>query len=113
MKKLPKIYQGDFNKKISNNKNSCYLDLDEEKSLRTTVTDDNVNILETITEVFTGLGHAYNVPLIIKTKDKTYETSLIAKTKKHIVTLDNISIPLEDIISIKKNIWFLVYSFFT
>lgn len=101
MKKLPKIYQGDFNKKITNNKNTCYLDLNENI---TEITKDNMDVLETITEVFSGLGHAYNIPLIIKTKDKIYETSLIAKTKNYVVTLDNTTIPITDIISIKKNI---------
>lgn len=101
MKKLPKIYQGDFNKKITNNKNACYLDLDKETL---EIKQDNTDVLEIITEVFSGLGHAYNIPLIIRTKDKVYETSLIAKTKKHVVTLENVTIPIIDIISIKKNI---------
>lgn len=101
MKKLPKIYQGEFTKKINNNKNTCYLDLNE-KTIKPP--QANTTILETITEIFSGLGHAYNIPVTITTKDQVYETSLIAKTKKYVVTLDNETIPIEDIITIEKNI---------
>ena len=101
MKKLPKIYQGEFTKKINNNKNNCYLDLNE-KTIKQP--QANTTILETITEIFSSLGHAYNIPVTITTKDQVYETSLIAKTKKYVVTLDNETIPIEDIITIEKNI---------
>ena len=76
MKKLPKIYQGEFTKKINNNKKTCYLDLKEEKNK---TTQDNKTILSTITEIFSGLGHSYNIPVTITTKNQVYETSLIAK----------------------------------
>lgn len=100
MKKLPKIYQTEINKKICNNKRTCYLKNEETKKEEITTQND---IREIINEVFSGIGHSYNIPLTIKTKERTYQTSLIAKNKRNIVTLDNEVIPISDIITIKKN----------
>lgn len=100
MKKLPKIYQNEFNKKISNNKKTCYIK-NEEQALVEPMTE--IKIKKIIDEVFSGLGYSYNIPLTITTKTKEYQTSLIAKTKNRVVTLDNDIIPLSEIISIKKN----------
>lgn len=100
MKKLPKIYQNEFNKKISNNKRTCYIKSDEHNIIEQI---DDTKIRKIIDEVFSGLGYSYNIPLTIKTKTNTYQTSLIARTKTKVVTLDNEVIPLSEIISIKKN----------
>lgn len=93
MKKLPKIYQNEITKKIKNNKTVCYLKeepLDPYTGIPT--------ILEKIEQVFSGYGYSYNIPVIIKTTSKTYNTSLIAKTEKHLITLDNDIIPISEII---------------
>lgn len=100
MKKLPKVYQNDFNKKISNNKEICYLSDTKEENIPTTNESTNVEVV--LDEVFNGLGYAYNIPLKIKTSTKVYETSLIAKTKYNLITLDNEIIPIEEIINIEK-----------
>ena len=66
MKKLPKIYQAEITKKISNNKKLCYLknitDIHENKVL------ENYSITEKLDQIFSGLGYSYNIPLIITTK---------------------------------------------
>ena len=98
MKKLPKIYQGDISKKITNNKEICYLDTTIE-NLNHQPEKTNEEIID---EIFSGIGYSYNIPLIIKTKNKKYNTSLIAKTKNNLITLDNEIIPLTEIISIQK-----------
>lgn len=95
MKKLPKIYQVDINKTICNNKKNCYV---ENQSPNMSLSE-----LKTIlNEVFSGYGYAYNIPLIIKTTKKEYQTTLIAKTKKNIVTIENEVIPISEILSIEK-----------
>ena len=98
MKKLPKIYQTEFNKKINNNKKSCYVEQDQ-INLKEDYIQDKESILE---EIFSGFGYSYNIPLQIKTKTKLYETSLISRTKKNIITIDNDIIPISEIIHIKK-----------
>lgn len=90
MKKLPSIYKNEINKKIKNNREVTYIK--EEKQ----------NIHEIIDSIFNGLGYSYNIPLIITTKNKVYETSLISRSKTNINTLDNDSIPINEIISIER-----------
>ena len=90
MKKLPSIYKNEINKKIKNNREVTYIK--EEKQ----------NINEIIDSIFNGVGYSYNIPLIITTKDKIYETSLISRNKKNINTLDNQSIPISEIITIER-----------
>ena len=97
MKKLPKVYQNEFNKKINNNREVCYLKEETSKIIEPSKTID-----ETLTEIFSGIGYSYNIPVIIKTTNKVYETSLISKTKNNLITLDNEVIPINEIIGIEK-----------
>lgn len=90
MKKLPSIYKNEINKKIKNNREVTYIK--EEKQ----------NINEIIDSIFNGVGYSYNIPLIITTRDKIYETSLISRNKTKINTLDNHSIPISEIITIER-----------
>lgn len=90
MKKLPSIYKNEINKKIKNNREVTYIK--EEKQ----------NINEIIDSIFNGVGYSYNIPLIITTKDKVYETSLISRNNTKINTLDNQSIPISEIITIER-----------
>lgn len=90
MKKLPSIYKNEINKKIKNNREVTY------------IKEEQQNINEIIDSIFNGLGYSYNIPLIITTKNKVYETSLISKSKTNINTLDNDSIPINEIISIER-----------
>ena len=96
MKKLPKIYQNEFTKQINNNKKSCHVTTN-------TIEDTKmVPISEILDQVFSGIGYAYNIPLEIKTTKKIYNTTLIARTKTNIVTLENEIIPISEIITIKE-----------
>lgn len=93
MKKLPEIYKNEINKNINNNKEYCYLEKEEEKK---------ENIEDKIASIFNGMGYSYNIPVTIKTKDKEYHTSLIAKTRNSLITLDNDTIKIADILSIEE-----------
>lgn len=97
MKKLPKIYQTKISKNINNNKKICYVEnLPIEKENKKT-------IKVMLNEIFSGLGHPYNISLIITTKNKVYKTNLIARNKDKVITIDNEVILINDIESIKKN----------
>lgn len=104
MKKLPKIYQSEFVKKITNNKKVCYVKNQDEDFESNA--NDKINISEKIDNIFKSIGHSYNIPLIIKTNTKEYNTNIIAKIKNNIITIDNEIIPISEIIYIeeKKNI---------
>lgn len=95
MKKLPNIYKNENVIPINNNKKSCYL---ENESV---VEKQSLDITEKLNIIFNGMGYSYNIAVVIKTKDKEYHTSLVARTKNNLVTLDNDVIPIKDIISLE------------
>ena len=86
MKKLPKIYQNSINKKINNNKNITYV----------SNKDNMEEVKNVLNKIFTGRGYSYNIPVIIKTNNRVYDTSIVTRTKKNIITLE------DDIISISE-----------
>ncbi len=106
MKKLPKVFQNDFSKPINNNKKVCYLRNEDIKEEREVVQiekkelEDESTINEVLEEIFSGIGYSYNIPLEIITKNRAYNTSLIAKTKYNLITLDNEIIPISEITNI-------------
>ena len=83
--KLPKLYKNE-NITQTHNKTYCYIKNTNEKL------DDKLN------KIFNGLGHSYNIPVIIKTKDKEYNTSLISRTNNRLITIDNDVIKIDDIL---------------
>ena len=92
MKKLPKIYHEQINKKIKNNKEIAYVsreDITEEKK--------EESIDDVLNKVFNGIGYSFNIPLRIETFNKVYETSLIAKSNNYLITFDNDTIPLSEV----------------
>ena len=92
MKKLPKIYHEQINKKIKNNKEIAYVskeDITEEKK--------EESIDDVLNKVFNGIGYSFNIPLRIETYNKVYETSLIAKSNNYLITFDNDTIPLSEV----------------
>ncbi len=62
----------------------------------------NLEVNNVIDNIFNTTGYAFNIKVIIETKDKLYNTSLIAKRNGYILTLDNDRINIDDIISIKR-----------
>lgn len=104
IKKLPKIYQNTIDKPIYNNKKTYYIKNDSEKT-NSALKQDSMSIEQInsiIDEIFNGVGYPFNIPVMIKTNTKDYETSLITRTNGYLLTLDHDKIKLEDIISIQR-----------
>lgn len=102
IKKLPKIYQNDISKPIKNNKEAFYSfssnNSNEDRTITMTISD-----IELILDgIFNGVKQAFNVPVVIKTSTKTYDTFLILRTSSYLLTIDQDRIRIEDIISIKR-----------
>lgn len=102
IKKLPKIYQNSIDKHINNNKKTCYIRNITDKENIVLNTMDNNEIDLVIDEIFNDIGYSFNIPVIIKTNNKTYETSLITRTNGYLLTLDNQKIKLDDIVFIQR-----------
>lgn len=105
MKKLPSIYKNSINKKINNNKNYCCLKESENNINNTNININNIidkNINSTLDSIFNSVGYPYNINVLIKTKNKNYNTYLVTRNNSTITTLDNEIINIGDIISINR-----------
>ncbi len=96
-KKLPKIFQNDGARLVTNNEKvyySMYQDfppLHEEK--------EEVNVLEQIQSFFRSNKYVYTKDVSIETKDRVYETRVAKLGEDYLLTLDNDKIPLSSIVS--------------
>ena len=86
----PNIFKNNNLQTIDHNKKYCYLE------------EENNSIEEVLDELFNGKGYSYNKPVIIKTKEKKWDTYIVAKTKKTVITLENEIIKISDIISLER-----------
>ena len=96
MKKLPELYKNQNAKLIDNNKKVYYMRKEENRSITKNTVEEQLD------NIFNTLGYSYNIPVEIITKNETYHTSLVTKTKGNVVTIDNHIIPISDTISITK-----------
>lgn len=97
MKKLPKIYHEDINKKIKNNKEVTYIKNSNTNTNSVNVGVQEESVDEVLKKVFSGIGYSFNIPLRIETTSKVYETSLIGKSRDYLITFDNDTIPLSEV----------------
>lgn len=93
MKKLPNIYKN--NNIVLNTNNKKYCSFKNTNNLE----KDN-NIKDTINNLFKGLGHSYNIPVVITTTSKEYDTFLISRTRDNVITIENELIPIDSIIKL-------------
>lgn len=109
MKKLPRIYKNQMSSPKNNNKKCCYLEKNKEiakniakenKVINKEVVDEKIE--NTLKSIFKKTGYPYNIRVYIKTKDKEYDTYLVARTERKITTLDNEVIYLDEIEELKK-----------
>lgn len=102
MAKLPKIYQNTIHKEINNNKKVYYgMKLEESGVVEESATTKE-EIETLIDDIFSLPTYSFNIPLLIHTKNKVYDTSLIARRNNSLLTFDNDIIPLAEIIKIEK-----------
>ena len=101
IKKLPKIYQNNIDKKINNNEKTYYVKNNNNNFSRNSMTNES-DIEDIIDEIFLEDGYSFNKQVIIETNTKTYDTSIITRTNGYLLTMDNDKIKIEDIVSIKR-----------
>ncbi len=102
MKKLPKIYQNKIDKVINNNKKIDYVKKDSNKKNIISDRMSSSEINSIIDGIFNEDGYSFNIPVIIQTNTKRYETSLITRTNGYILTFDHGKIKVEDIYFIQR-----------
>lgn len=100
IKKLPKIYQNNIDKPIRNNRVAYYSNSFNKGNLENEMSSSDIDLV--IDSIFNDVKQAFNIPVIIKTNTKVYDTFLIARTSNNLLTLDQDRINVGEIVSIKR-----------
>lgn len=107
-KKIPKVFQNKINKNINNN-NKYYYSANRNTNDNIVKEDVNKeitkpkNINKKINEIFSSPTYVYKANVEITTKDSTITTKIIGRNKSYLITMDNKTIKIDDIIDIKQN----------
>lgn len=100
-KQLPKIYHNKINKNISNN--SKYFSSSEIQEKKQLEKPKHINIRKKINDIFSSPNYIYKANVTITTKDKTINERIIGRNKNYLITMDNKTIPIDDILDIESN----------
>lgn len=102
MKKLPKIYQNTIDKKIKNNVTAYYSNSSNKIVQEKSDIMSREEVISFINQLFDDDKHVFNIPVIIKTHNHTYDTSLVTKNNSYILTFHQDRINIDEIISIRR-----------
>ncbi len=100
MKELPKVFHNKINKELKNNEKIYYSNNDQNTSDSKSNTSEK-NILQKINEIFSSPNYVYKANVEITLKDKKITKRIIGRNKDFIITMDNMLIPINDIIDIR------------
>ena len=105
-KKLPKVFQNKIDKDISNNDKFYYsankdqiINETKENNKSKIIKPNNIN--KKINEIFSSPSYVYKANVEVTTKDSTITTKIIGRNKSYLITMDNKTIPINDIVDIK------------
>ena len=99
MDKKPEIFKPEIGK-IDNNKKAYYSFLEDRLDIKTEKYEENEDVIDFMNKLAKSGSYIFNKDVIIVTKDKKYETRIAGKLGDRIITLDNDSIKVDDIIKI-------------
>ncbi len=96
MKDLPKVFEG----KISNiKKNTQDIFYGNDRSINS---NDSINIIRKINNIFASSDHVYKSKVKITFKDHTEEKVIVGKTSTSLLTITGEQIRITDILNIEK-----------
>lgn len=93
-KNLPKVFAVPIEKKLENNKD---IFMSSNNEVRGEVIDKSE-----ITKIFNSTSHVYKTRVIIRTEKEIKEYDVVGLNNDNLLTLDGHSIPISEIIEIKK-----------
>ena len=96
MEKLPKVFANGIERELKNN-----LEMFDGRLRKSKIKSD---IRKEIDKIFKSKDFVYKSIVEITLKDKLITTTLVGKNSSSIFTLDGKSIPINDIIEIKKRV---------
>lgn len=100
-KKLPKVFQNKIDKDLNNNNKFFYSA--NNKNENQSQAEKPIDINKKINEIFSSPNYVYKANVEIKTKSNSYVTKIIGRNKNYLITMDNKTIPISEIIDIKKS----------
>lgn len=101
MQELPKVFKNNIEKKFNNNNCVYYSCNDNRSNDNIENISDNKNIVQKINEIFSSPNYVYKANVEITLKDKTITKRIIGRNKNYIITMDNMLIPINEIINIR------------
>ncbi|MGN0993142.1 MAG: hypothetical protein ACI4PE_04410 [Bacilli bacterium] len=99
MDKKPEIFKPEIGK-INNNKKAYYSFLEDRLDIKTDEYEESDDVISFMNKLARSGSYIFNKDVIIVTKDKKYETRIAGKLGDRIITLDNDSIKVDDVIKI-------------
>ena len=109
MKDLPKVFHNNINKTFNNNEEFFYssneandinkLNTNKNYNADKTITQQK-NIYQKINDIFSAPNYVYKANVEITTKDSSFTTKIIGRNKNYLITMDNKTIPIVDIVDI-------------
>ena len=90
MNKLPKIFKKDVSSSHINNKKISYVKKDYTIS-------DSIDVFDKLDKLFKSSRYIFNIKVLIKTKDREYDTKIMSRNRNSILTIDDDLIPIKDI----------------
>lgn len=96
-KKLPKVFQNNIEKNLSNNKKVYYSDSKDRSDLPQ---NDNNDINQKVNNIFASPKYVYKANTIIKLKSGTVKKTVIGKQNNNLLTIENELIPINEILDI-------------
>lgn len=101
MKDLPKVFRNNVDKKFTNNNSVYYSNNDTRNTSVNEEIKDGKTVLQKINEIFASPNYVYKANVEITLKDRKVTKRIIGRNKNYIITMDNMLIPVSDIIDIK------------
>lgn len=97
-KDLPKIYANPLEKKIQNSQELFYEELRMEKE---TNSNEIVDVEKKLSRIFAAKDFVYKKEVRITTDKEVLIKHLVGKTESHVLTLDNMAIPIMNVIDVE------------
>lgn len=99
MGKKPEIFKPNMSF-IDNNKKAYYSYLEEPSLREDEKMEELSDVQDFLNKVSGSVGYVFNKRVVITTKEKTYDTKIAGKIGNRLITLDNDSININDILKI-------------
>ena len=94
IKELPHVFKKNVDSVHINNKNISYVRNNSFKK------ESIVDIVDKLDKLFKSSRYVFNIGVIIKTKNKVYDTKIMSRNKTSILTINDEVIPIKDIYSL-------------